>query len=79
MGFGEKDLQDVKLARPVALVDLWAIDDRIDRLEVITERLEAITRNLVNLYHQERVKNWELILNQMMKEMDRKNGKFKTS
>lgn len=79
MGLDKTDLEDVRLSRPVAVVDLWDIDDRINRLEEITERLEGITRSLVNLYHQERVKNWELILHQMMKEkMDRKNGRFKT-
>ena len=79
MGLEKKDFKDIKLARPVAVVDLWDIDDRIDRLEAISERLEAITHDLVNLYYQERVKNWELILNEMMKQKDRKSGKFKTS
>jgi len=69
----QKDVQDVKLARPVAVVDLWGIDDRIDRLEEITDRLEKAIRILVTLYHEERVKNWEMILNQMLKEQDRKN------
>ena len=84
MALNEKDIEDLKLARPVAVVDLWSIDDRVNRLEGITERLESIIieqarhiRSLVTLYHEERVKNWELIINEMVKEQDRKNERYK--
>jgi len=62
----KKDFDDVKLARPVSVVDLWDIDDRIDRLEDVTCRLEKLTEILLALYHEERVKNWELILKEML-------------
>ena len=69
----KKDFDDVKLARPVALVDLWDIDDRINRLQDMTERLEKVTEILLQLYREERVKNWELILRELMGKRDRKN------
>lgn len=72
MELNETDIQDVKLAKPVAVVDLWDIDDRISHLEEITERLEKTVEVLVALYHEERVKNWELILKEML---DRKGIK----
>jgi len=73
MGLNLKDGEDVRLARPVSVTDLWDIDDRVEKLEIITERLERIVRTLATLYHEERVKNWELILNSMIKE--RGNGR----
>lgn len=73
MGLEEKDIEAVKLARPVALVDLWEMDDRLDHLEEITERLEKAVRSLVTLYHEERVKTWEVILREMLNQRDRKN------
>lgn len=82
MGFAESDFEDVKLARPVAVVDLWSLDDRIERLEVGIERVERILKILVNHYHEERVKDWELILKEMLRKedenRDRKNGCIKT-
>lgn len=72
-----KDIEDVRLARPVSVADLWDIDDRVEKIEIITERLEKIVRTLVTLYHEERVKNWELILKAMMNKGDFRNG-FKT-
>lgn len=59
--------QDVKMARPIAVVDLWDIDDRIERLENTVERLEKVVTALAELYGEERVKNWELILKEMLK------------
>jgi hypothetical protein len=75
-GLSEKDCQDVKLSRPVAVVDLWDIDDRIDRLEGITERLEIVAEVLFILYKEERVKNWTLILEEMLKKQDQKKGNY---
>ncbi len=67
MGIDSKDVEDIRLARPVAVTDLWDIDDRIERLEMMTERLEKVVRAVVTLYHEERVKTWELILQEMMR------------
>jgi len=75
MSLTEKDFDDTRLARPIAVVDLWNIDDRLSRLEAIEEQLEARENRLIqaiqaleNLYHRERVKNWELILQEMLKQ-----------
>lgn len=65
---------DFKLAKSVAVVDLWDIDDRINRLEAIAERLEEVVGCLVELYRSERVKNWELILQEMLKKEAQKKG-----
>jgi hypothetical protein len=79
MGLNQMDVEDTKLARPVAVVDLWEIDDRVTRLEGICDHLEKMIAKLVNLYYQERVKNWTLILDEMIKQKkDRENG-HKTS
>ena len=82
MGLDEKDLGDMKLARAVAIVDLWNIDDRVSKLEDLADRLEARENRLIsaietleNLYRSERVKNWQAILEEMIKkEDDRKRG-----
>jgi len=57
MTFTEKDAENTQLARPVSVVDLWSLDDRIDRLESIeikileaAEKLEKITEKLVRLH-----------------------------
>jgi hypothetical protein len=62
----EKDLNDVKLARPIAVVNLWDIDDRISQLEEISRRLEKTLIAFCELYREERVKSWELILKEMV-------------
>jgi hypothetical protein len=72
MELNKEDIEDVRLSRPVAVLDLWDIDDRISHLEEIIERLEEVVEVLVVLYHEERVKNWELILKEML---DRKGIK----
>jgi myosin-crossreactive antigen len=74
MGLNETDIQDVKLAKPIALVDLWDIDDRINRLENCVERLEKCIEALVLLHKEERVKNWELILKEMLEREGVKKG-----
>lgn len=76
MTLREEDLEDVRQARPVALLDLWGIDDRLDRMEDAVNRLEKIVEALVELYRSERVKNWELILQGMLKEQDKKKGNW---
>jgi len=76
MGLKKTDMEDVRLSRPVAITDLWSIDDRIDRLEGITERLEIVGEILFILYKEERIKNWTLILEEMLKKQDRKKGNY---
>jgi hypothetical protein len=67
------DLEDFRLARPVAVVDLWSLDDRVSRLEDVVNRLEKILEALLQLYRSERVKSWELIFNKMIdKELQKK-------
>ena len=75
MGLNKKDIEDVKLSRPIAVTDLWNIDDRIDRLEGITERLEIVVEVLFILYKEERVKNWTIILEELMRQRDLKKQK----
>jgi hypothetical protein len=77
MGLNETDIQDVKLARLVAVIDLWDIDDRISHLEEITERLEKVVQCLIALYREERVKNWEMILHEMLKRKEDKKRMIK--
>jgi len=72
----KSDLDDVRLSRPVSVTDLWDIDDRIARLERIAERLEQVVIAFGELYREERVKGWELILRQMMKAEDVKRGRY---
>jgi len=78
MGLEQKDLDDVRQSKPVAVVDLWDIDDRIDRLENIAKRLERVLEVLAQLYLEERTKTWELILNELIRqERDQyKKGNF---
>jgi hypothetical protein len=72
----EKDLQDMKLARPVALVDLWDIDDRIDHLQDAVNRMEKVVEALLALYRSERVKGWEIILQAMIKKQEEKGNRY---
>jgi hypothetical protein len=67
MGLTDSDFQDLRLSRPVSVTDLWDIDDRIDRLERVAERLERAVVAFGELYKSERVKNWEMILQEMLK------------
>ncbi len=76
MGLSRKDIQDVRQARPVAVVDLWDVDDRINWLQDLTDRLEKVVECLIELYREERVKNWEMILKEMLdREGVKKEGK----
>jgi len=65
-----KDLEDTRLAREVALLDVWDLDDRISRLEDLTCRLESVLAALIKLYEGERIKDWELILRAMMEKQE---------
>jgi len=76
VGLSETDLNDVKLSRPVAVVDLWDIDDRISRLEDVACRLEKIVEVFLALYGEERVKSWELILKEMLKKYEQRRDQY---
>lgn len=67
MTFSEKDAEDVRLARPVAITDLWDFDDRVDRLDSLigrftdaVERLGKINERLLEFYQQELIRRKEL-------------------
>jgi hypothetical protein len=74
MSLTDKDFQDLRLCRPASAVDIWDLDDRIDRLEAIAERLERAVAAFGELYKGERIKNWELILREMLKREENKRG-----
>jgi hypothetical protein len=38
------------------------------------DHLEKVVQALIELYKEERVKNWEMILREMMKELEGKKG-----
>jgi hypothetical protein len=70
------DFQDVKLARPIAIVDLWDVDGRVNRLDNCIDRLERITQILIEYSHDERVRDFERILKEAMDREDaKKEGK----
>jgi len=80
----QRPTDDYRLARPVSITDLWDIDDRITQLEAVTQRLENIVLSLEQLYREERIKNWELILREMLRqrghdEYRTSNDKYKTT
>lgn len=54
-----QDIQDVKMARPVPVVDLWDAKDFLERLEAVTERLEI-------LFHDARVMGLEALFNRLL-------------
>ncbi len=74
MTIERKDLEDIRLSRPVSVTDLWDIDDRISRLEDVTLRLEKVLQAFILLYGEERKKSWELILKEMLKQHGQKKG-----
>ncbi len=69
MSINQDDIQDIKLARSVAVVDLWDIDDRINRLENCIERSERIVQILIEHAHDERVKDFERILKEELEKI----------
>jgi len=63
----KKDITDTKLARPVAVVDLWDLDDRISQLQDCVERLEKCIHALILIHNKENVRDWELLLREVLK------------
>lgn len=70
MGLDKKDIQMMAVSIPT--VDYWDMKEELDKLSDCVNRLEKVVEILVALYHEERVKNWELILQEMLK---REEGK----
>jgi hypothetical protein len=70
MSLDKKDLEMMAVSVPTT--DFWELREEIDRLADMVERLETIVKALVTLYHEERVKNWELILKEMLRREERK-------
>ncbi len=73
-----EDFQNLKLARPVAVVDLWDVEDRITRLEAIVERFEHVLEGFLVLYKEERIKTWEMILRKILEEEKGRPGGTRT-
>ena len=62
----QRDRQMMAVSTPV--VDYLEMREDLDRLEDAVNRLEKVVECLIELYRSERVKNWELILQEMLKE-----------
>jgi len=66
MGLDERDKEMLSIATPV--VDYWEMREELDRMEDTVNRLEKIVECLLELYRGERVKNWEMIIKEMLKQ-----------
>ncbi len=55
------------MAVSIPVVDYWEMREDLDRLEDAVLRLEKVVECLIELYQSERVKNWELILQEMLR------------
>jgi len=75
MAFDQRDKEMMTVSVPT--LDYWEMRDDLDRLQDAVNRLEKIVEALVELYRSERVKDWEMILQGMLKEQDRKKGNWK--
>lgn len=67
----DKALEDVRMSRPCAVTDLWDLIEVVNKLENLVERLELVLLGFSNLYKEERIKNWELILKNLEKRIKR--------
>ena len=72
MGLEKKDLEMMSISVPV--VDYWEMKEEIDRLSDCVERLENVLEAFIKLLQEERVKNWEMILQKMLEKEERKKG-----
>lgn len=68
------DEMDMKLARLVAIVDLWDIDDRIARLENAVNRLEKIVEALILLHKEETVKGLTALFSEALNQQHKKGN-----
>jgi hypothetical protein len=74
MSLDERDKQMMSLSVPT--VDYMEMREDLDRLEDAVNRLWEIILALAEIYRSERVKGWEIILQGMLKEQDRKKGNW---
>jgi hypothetical protein len=74
MTLEKRDLEMLCVSIPT--IDLLDIRDELDRLEDVACRLEKVLEALVALYSEERIKNWEMILQEMVKKEERKKGNY---
>lgn len=64
------------MALSVPTVDLFELRDDLDRLEDAVIRLEKVVECLIELYRSERLKNWKLILREMLRKEEQKKGNY---
>jgi len=75
MSLDKRDMQMMAVSVPT--VDYFEMREDIDRLEDAVNRLEKVVECLVELYRSERVKNWELILKEMLrKELEKRGDQY---
>jgi hypothetical protein len=77
MSLDDQDIQEVKMARPVSVVDLWEAKDFLDRLEDVTVRLEAVLDGFTLLFREARVQGLEAVFNEILKKRDRNGSEYK--
>jgi hypothetical protein len=75
MGLDKKDIEMMTMSIPT--VDYWEMKEELDRLSDCVERLERCIRALALLHKEERVRDWELILKEMLKQGEDKARKMK--
>lgn len=73
MSLEKKDLEMISVSIPV--VDWWDIREEIDQLNDTVNRLEKIVEALILLHREERVKNWEMILQKMIEKQEKKGNR----
>lgn len=65
------------LAVSVPMTDYLQMREELDRLEDSVNRLERVVEAMIELYRSERVKSWEMILQEMLKkEEGKKKGNY---
>ncbi len=73
MGLDKKDFEMMAVSIPT--VDWFDVREEIEKLSDTVNRLEAILTAFVELYRQERVKTWEMVLNKILEREDKKRGR----
>jgi pyruvate-formate lyase-activating enzyme len=73
MSLEKKDLEMMSVSIPV--VDWWDIQEDIERLTEVVQRLEKVLDYFIAIYHEERVKNWEMILQKMIEKQEKKGNR----
>jgi hypothetical protein len=74
MGLDQRDIEMMCVSIPTT--DFWEMREELDRLADSVERLEKVVECLIALYHEERIKNWELILQEMLRREEDKKRKM---